>query len=339
MEGRTEKREQWRPRSDVCKTNEGKRALFRIALLRYAQRVDRFDQMEAFLRVLEAGGFTSAAQSLGVGKSAISRRVSELEARLGVQLLRRGTRRLDPTVEGEAFAARASAILAELAEAESSARAGSGALSGNLRISIPLSFGLARLASVLSDFARLNPGLTMNIDVTDRRVDLAREGVDLAVRIGAQLPDSSLRARKIATCEMWATASPAFLEAYGHPTTPAELARLPEIRYGLRERSTWRVSTPDGETEVVDMHCAHRVGNGDFAAEMAARGLGVSVQPDFILERFVDSGALARVMADHAFPGLSVWAVWPEVRYESARLRALVDALAAADLTGALRDV
>ena len=174
---------------------------------------------------------------------------------------------------------------------------------------------------------RANPGLSLDIDVSDRRVDLLQDGYDLVVRVGHSLPDSALRARKIGTHEMWVAGAPGFLEAHGRPDTVEALARLPDIRYGLRERQTWEVTRPDGRTATLDMRCAHRVTNGDIAARMAAEGLGVTVQPDFILADWVARGDLVRLLPDHAFPGLSAWAVWPEARYESARLRALVDAL------------
>lgn len=288
--------------------------------------MSRFDQLEAFVRTVEAGSFTRAAQSLGVDKSAVSRRISDLEARLGVQLLHRSPRALTLTEEGRTLHARAEVLLADLAEAESETRAARGTLRGPLRISVPLSFGLNRLAPSLTAFAGAHPEVALDIDFSDRKVDILAEGFDLAIR-GGTLDDSSLRARKLTDVELIAAASPAFLEAYGVPTTVAELSRLPELRYGLRPRTRWEVTTPDGSMQTLDMDCGHRATNGDFLVRAAIAGQGVAIEPDFIIGEAIARGDLVRLLPDHAFPAIAMWAVYPPTRHLSARVRALIDHL------------
>lgn len=287
--------------------------------------MNRYEQMRAFLETVEAGSFTQAAARLDVAKSAVSRRVAELEARLGTQLLARTTRSVTPTPEGLALAERARVLLADWEEAEGEVRARAGALSGPIRMSVPLSFGLARLAPTLTAFARAHPGVELDLDVSDRTADLVGEGFDLAVRLGERLPDSSLRMRRMDRHEIWAAASPALLDAYGTPRTPAELARLPELRYGLRPATSWTLTRPGHADATIEMPCAHRLTNGEMTVEFARAGLGVAVEPEFIIGPAVADGSLLRLLPDWSFPGVDAHVVYPETRRLSRRVRALVD--------------
>ena len=161
--------------------------------------MDRFDDLLAFVTVVETGSFTAAADRLGVAKSAVSRRVSDLEDRLGVQLLRRTTRRLNLTDTGRAFHEHASRILADLDEAESAVLQQHGELRGTLKVALPLSFGIRHMCAPIAEFSRRHPRVEFDLDLNDRRIDLLEEGVDVAVRIG-RLRDSSLIARRSKSC-------------------------------------------------------------------------------------------------------------------------------------------
>lgn len=290
--------------------------------------MSRYDQVEAFVRTVEAGSFTRAAATLHVDKSAVSRRVRDLERRLGVELLLRGGRALGLTPEGEALFGRAQELLADWQEAEGLARQSTDALEGTVRLSVPLSYGLAELSPVLARFATAHPGVELDVDFSDRKTDLLGEGFDLAVR-GGTLSDSSLRARALREVEMWAAASPAFVEAHGQPRDAAALATLPELRYSLRPKTRWRITDPGGAVHTVELPVLHRATNGDFIRDLAVAGLGVAIEPDFILAPALERGELVRLLPDHAFGAVAFHAVWPPKRHLPARVRALIDHLVA----------
>ena len=290
--------------------------------------MSRLTQLEAFVATVEAGSFTAAAKRAGLAKSAMSRRVSELEARLGVQLLNRTTRTLSLTDEGVSLLARARTLLADWEEMEADARRASAMLSGPVRLSVPLSYGLNRLAPALTAFMAAHPDVALDIDMSDRKVDLVGEGFDLAVRIG-ELPDSDLRVRALETVGFIAVASPAFVAAHGAPDTPTDLAALPELRFSLRPRTGWDLIAPNGKTVTLEGRAAHRATNGDFTLAAARAGLGWCVEPDFIIGDAVEHGELIRLLPGYRFPDTQAQVVYPATRHISARVRALVDHLAA----------
>ena len=295
--------------------------------MRYGQQMDRYLQLQALVETLDRGSFTDAASRLGVAKSAVSRRVRDLEDRLGTPLLLRTTRSVAATPEGAALAERARVLLADWDEAEGEVRASHGALHGPVRASLPLSYGLNRLSPALTAFARLHPQVALDLDLSDRKVDVVGEGFDIAVRLG-ELADSSLRARRLETSRIQAAASPAFLDAYGTPTTVEELRRLPELHFALRPRTGWTVVDPEGREHHVELPGTHRATNGDILLDMAKAGLGLAVEPDFILAPALASGELVEVLPDHAFPTITAHVLMPPTRRLSRRVRALVDHLA-----------
>ena len=178
--------------------------------------MSRYEEIEAFVRTIEAGSFTQAAKQLGLSKSAISRRLSDLEERLGTQLILRTTRSLSLTEAGEALFQRAVGLLADWNEAEADTASESCALAGRIRLAAPLSFGVEYLGPAILDFLERHPDLTFDIDFSDRHIDLISEGIDVAIRIG-QLNDSTLVARKLAPVAMLAAASPAYLKKRAIP--------------------------------------------------------------------------------------------------------------------------
>src|SRR5512139_1182914 len=182
----------------------------------------RFEGLEAFVTVVDAGSFSTAAERLGIARSMVSRRIAELEARLGAQLLQRTTRRLSLTEAGRDFYERASRILIDLEEAEQSIATGQTALRGRLRLAAPLSFGVLHLASALDEFARKHPELILDIELDDRTINLVEEGFDLAIRIG-HLQDSTLVARPLAPIRFVVCASAEYLRSHGEPHHPDEL--------------------------------------------------------------------------------------------------------------------
>lgn len=291
--------------------------------------MDRFEDLRAFVQAVESGSLTRAAEALQVATSAVSRRIKELEGRLGTQLLQRTTRQMRLTAAGETFHARAVEILQALEEAETEAGCQSRALTGPLRIAVPLSFGMSHLSPILVEFARAHPGLELDADFSDRVVDLVAEGHDLAVRIG-NLRDSSLIARKLLDVRTVVAAAPSFWQRHGVPTDPAELGALPALCYTGSERvDSWRYSDPQGAPRVVHMRAAMRSTNGGYLRDAAIAGLGIVMQPSFILHDAVRQGLLVPVLCDHRWPTVAIHVVYPQTRHLSARARAFIDTLRA----------
>jgi DNA-binding transcriptional LysR family regulator len=292
--------------------------------------MDRFEDLRAFVQAVESGSLTRAAEALQVATSAVSRRIKELEGRLGTQLLQRTTRQMRLTAAGETFHARAIEILQALEEAEAQAGCHSRTLTGPLRIAAPLAFGHSHLEPILIDFARAHPGLELDVDFSDRIVDLVAEGQDLAVRIG-KLRDSTLIARKLLEARMVVAAAPAFWQRHGLPAAPDRLAELPALCYTGSERGdSWRYADPEGATGAVNVRATMRSTNGGFLRDAAVAGLGVVILPSFILHDAVRDGRLQPVLTGYRWPAVPINVVYPQTRHLSARARALIDALRAA---------
>jgi len=290
--------------------------------------MNRLVEIETFVEIARAGSISAAAARLNVAKSAVSRRLSDLESRLGVQLYNRTTRRLSLTDAGSLFLRRSSALLDDLAEVEAEAGAGQEQLIGKLKIAAPLSFGLKHLQPILSRFAAAHPQLDIEIDFSDRRVDLLAEGVDVAVRIGV-LADSSLIARKLCSIRNTVVAAPGFWKAHGVPKHPADLEGPPCVRYSNLARpdiiNFWGAG---GESGSITPSIKMLANNGDFLTQMAADGHGFVVEPTFFLYERVEAGDLQPVLCDFAWSNINLYVVYPPTRRVSARVRAFVDMLA-----------
>jgi len=288
--------------------------------------MSKYEEIETFIRVVEAGSLTKAAEQLKIAKSAVSRRLKELETRLGVQVMTRTTRKLTLTDTGETLYNRFVVLLADWEESESAASDAQAALAGSIRIAAPLSFGVAHLGPAIIDFMREHPLVDFDIDFSDRKVDLIAEGMDLAIRIG-DLPDSSLIARKIAAMCIVATASPRYLKEHGEPQTPDDLKGHKELRYGYRQSSIWPYKTPDGVEGQIEMMPRLRATNGEFLRDAAIAGEGILIEPRFILYENLRDGSLVEILPDYRWPELSAYAVYPPTRHLSVRVRAFVNFL------------
>ena len=289
--------------------------------------MDRFEDIQAFVAVVEAGSFTAAAERLDADKSAISRRVSALEDRLGAQLLRRTTRTLSITDSGSGFYQRAVQILADLDEAESAVAQEHGELRGRLRIALPLSFGIHHMRAPIAEFQRLHPGLHLDLDLSDRFVDLLQDGFDVAVRIG-ELRDSSLIARRLFSSNAVICASEAYLQQFGEPRDPRELVNHRCLTYsGNVESRSWTFLSADGEPERVPIGVAMTANSGDILLEAAAEGFGIVWQPTFLACPYVQDGRLVPILTDARSPTNYGHAVYPPTRHLSHRVRAFIDFL------------
>ncbi len=290
--------------------------------------MDRFVDLQTFVQIVVAGSISGAAEHMDVAKSAVSRRLAELEERLGVQLLRRTTRRLSLTESGRGFYERCVRILADLEEAEQDVLQAHAALRGTLRVALPLSFGLLHLAPAIQDFMRLHPGVEFDLDFNDRQVDLLQEGFDLAIRI-AQLPDSSLIARRIAPIRQVVCASPAYFAAHGTPQQPADLAQHLCLAYSnLANPGTWVYRQSDGHNGVVKIPIRLKSTNGDFLVSAALAGQGIVMQPSFFVHQMIASGALMPVLTEFHWPEINAYALYPSTRHLSTRVRVFVDFVA-----------
>jgi len=291
--------------------------------------MDRFEVLDTFVRVVEAGSISGAAERLDIAKSAVSRRLADLEQHLGVQLFRRTTRRMDLTDTGRSLYERALRLLADLQETELAVSSEHGALSGNLRVAAPLSFGLLHLGSAVNDFLHLHPDIRFDLDFNDRQVDILQESFDVAIRI-AELEDSSLIARPIAPIRTVVTASPAYLAEHGTPRTPEELAAHRCLLYtNLAEPGLWCYRDAGGQPGEVRVSPALKANNGDFLRQAAVDGRGIVLQPLFICYEAIERGELVVVLDDYQWHGVNAYAVYPQTRHLSQRVRAFVDFLVA----------
>ncbi|MGN6705626.1 MAG: LysR family transcriptional regulator [Rhodanobacter sp.] len=289
--------------------------------------MDKFQEMASFVAVVEAGSFVGAAETLGLSKAAVSRHVGELEQRLGTRLLHRTTRRLSLTDDGQLFYARAKEMLAAVDEAESEISSRSGEPSGRLRINAPLSFGVLQLAPLWPRFAQLYPKVSLDIDLSDRVVDLVEEGYDLAVRI-TNLPNSQLVSRQLATTRMICCASPSYLAQHGTPAHPDDLAQQEVISYSyFAARDEWTFTAPDGSTVVVRTHARIHANNGDTCRAAALEHQGIILQPDFIVADDLRRGALVELLPSWRAMTLGIHAVYPSRKHLPIKTRRLVDFL------------
>lgn len=294
--------------------------------------MDRFQEMRAFAAVVDAGSFVRAADALNVSKTAVSRLVGELEARLGARLLHRTTRKLSLTPEGEVFHERCRQLLDGLAEAEAELCAQSGEAVGRLRLNVPVSFGLLHLAPLWPAFMALHPKVTLDVTLSDRLVDLVDEGYDLAVRI-SQLQSSSLVSRQLTSTRLVLCASPGYLQRHGTPTHPSELARHAVIAYSLLAMGDqWAFEGPPGSAEPgrrisVTVTPRMRTNSGDTCCAAAVRHQGLVLQPSFLVGAHLASGALVEVLPQYRSIELGVYAVYPSRKHLAPKVRSLIEFL------------
>lgn len=290
--------------------------------------MDRFLELRSFAEVVDAGSFVAAADRLALSKAAVSRHVAELEARLGVRLLHRTTRKLSLTAEGEVFHARARQLLADMDEAEAEITSRSREAVGLVRVSVPVSFGIRHLADAWGAFRRKHPKVTLDINLSDRVADLAEEGFDVAVRI-ARLPSSSLITRQIASTRMVLCASPQYLRRAGRPRQPADIAAHAVIAYSYwSERDEWVFDGPEGPVTVRTQPCI-RTNNGDVCRAAALQHQGLILQPTFIVGDDLRQGTLVEVLPDYRSITLGIHAVYQSRKHLTPKVRLLIDFLAA----------
>jgi len=286
-----------------------------------------FDEMNSFVRVVEAGSISKAAEQLGMAKSGVSRRLADLESRLGVRLMNRTTRRSSLTDAGRTYYEGAVKLLSDVAELDAVVADSEASLEGRLRLAAPLSFGLCHLAPAIEEFVEAHPAVLIDIDFSDRQIDLVAQGVDLAIRI-AELRDSSLKARHICPIRLMLCASPAYLERHGTPRKPDDLAGHRILHYDIGGGSVLRLADGRGGEQQVHVEPQLVANNGDFLCDMAISGHGIILTPTFIAWQALATGELQALMSDYWPPPLNAYAVYPQTRYLSRRARSFIDFLA-----------
>ncbi|UUZ77625.1 LysR family transcriptional regulator [Polaromonas sp. P1(28)-13] len=289
--------------------------------------MDRLRAFEVFASVVSRGSFTRAADALDTSPANVTRYVNELEAHLGTRLLNRSSRKLSMTESGEALYERSKSILEEVAEAEAMASSASLQPRGRLRINAPLSFGVLHLAPLWPRFMQRYPDVELDIALSDRVVDIVEEGYDLAVRI-SRAGSTTHAARKLATSRNIPCASPAYLEAYGHPKTPADLVAHRCIGYTYAATADeWHFVDAEGRPHAVKVNCVMHTNNGDTARAAAIAGQGVIWQPTFLIGHDLREGRLVSLLPGYRMPDIDVLAVYPSRRHLSAKVRVMVDFL------------
>jgi DNA-binding transcriptional LysR family regulator len=282
-----------------------------------------------FVKVVELSSFTAAAEALESSQPVVSKAVTRLEEKLGARLLNRTTRRLSLTEAGSELYRRSVRALQEIEDAELEVARFQTEPRGTLRVAAPMSFSIQHLGPVLPAFLERFPGVTLELNMDDRQVDIVEEGYDLAIRIGT-LADSNLVARKITPCRQVMCASPAYLAKHGEPERPEDLLEHNCILYSLlltpRE---WRLVDAAGETHVVPVSGKLHSNNGMVNRDAAIAGGGIVLLPTFYLGEQIRSGTLKPVLCKFKPQELAVYAVYPERRNLTPKVRAFVDFLAA----------
>lgn len=290
--------------------------------------MDRLEDMRTFVAIAE-DGVTGAAQRLRLAPSAVSRRLKDLEMRLGTDLMTRTTRQMTLTDAGRDFLSDCARILEDVTAAEARVRDGSMAPTGVIRIAAPLSFGISHIQPILNRFMARCPGVQIEIDLDDRRVDIQRERYDLAIRIG-ELEDSSLQARKLARFRLLAVASPTFVDSHGRPDQLSDLADMPALCYSAPSRpEIWVGADKNGRRKSVKVSARMISNNGDILRDAAIAGLGAALLPEFIAGRALAEGRLMTILEQYTWRSLDVYAIRPARQYLPQRVRNLIDYLAA----------
>ncbi|MEN6585089.1 MAG: LysR substrate-binding domain-containing protein [Sulfuricella sp.] len=286
--------------------------------------MDQLLALRVFVSVVETGSFVRAAERLHLSTTATSRHVAELEKSLGARLLQRSTRRLNLTETGGAYFERCRQILADLEEADSLASEGANQPRGKLRISLPHSFGLRYVAPKIPVFCARFPGLQLEVNFSDRTVDLIEDGVDVAIRISGKL-QTTLIAKRLTRIRMAICASPAYLEKMGTPQTPEELREHRCLTYDYATPGdSWHV-LENGVEIAVPIRSYFRTNSGDMTRLAALAGQGIVLQPTFLIGDDLRSGALVRILADYDLPEYAAYAVYLGGAGRSARVGAFVD--------------
>ncbi|WP_221076745.1 LysR family transcriptional regulator [Agarivorans aestuarii] len=286
--------------------------------------MDGFAAIPVFVAVVEHGGFSPAARSLGISKSAVSKRINLLEQQLGVKLLHRTTRKLSLTEAGKHYFEHAAKANNAAKDAQDAVAQLQGEPQGLLRINTPMSFGRLHIAPLIAKFLQRYPKITIDMVMDDKVVDLVAEGFDVAIRAG-NLPDSSLIVRKLAPLKSVLCASPDYLKQHGIPQTIEQLAAHNCLQFSYsRDVKEWTFMR-DGQSQSIDVKGNYRVNNSEALREAMLQGLGIGRLPTFVAGPDIVAGRLIKLLDQYQMPNQSIYAVFSERQFLPAKVRAFVD--------------
>lgn len=288
--------------------------------------MSRFNDLYWLVEVVDAGTLKAAAQNNNVSSAAVSKRLKQLEDRLGVQLLIRGTRQVRTTEAGELYYQRGKGLLDEFKDLEASVSSTRETLTGSIRINTPLSFGLTQLAAPVQSFLEQYPSLNISVHLDDGYIDIQNSNYDLVIRIGA-LDDSSIIARRISSTRLICCASKIYLDVHGIPNTPNELESHNCLVYEQKSRySTWYFFD-NGEGLNVPVSGDLVSNNGEFLCSAAVKGLGIIYLPEFIASNNLASGELEHILADYYAAPIGVYAMYPSRHFLPLKVKRLIEHL------------
>lgn len=297
--------------------------------------MDRITSMAIFDKVVETGSFSAAARQLRLSQAAVSKHIQGLEEWLGARLLNRTTRRLSLTDFGIAFHERSARILEDVEDARQAAGEWRTVPSGTLRVTAPIPFS-RHLERVLADFSRRYRDVKVEIMLTDRRIDLVKEGCDLAVRVG-YLPESILVARLLAVSPYFVCAAPAYIRQYGEPHYPMELLQHNCLQFAHHTRGQWMFAGPEGEI-AVPIRGRLMSNNADLLLAATLDGEGIMLAPGFHVGEDLRAGRLMPLLGDYMKAESAIYAVYPHTRHVAAKVRCFIDCLVPAFKHGAVGD-
>lgn len=287
--------------------------------------MSNFKQISAFVAAASRGSLSAAARAEGVTPAIVGRRLDALEARLGVRLMQRTTRKLTLTFEGQAFLEDCQRLLNDLANAEAAVSLGGVRAAGHLRVSAPAGFGRRHVAPLVDTFMQANPDVSVGLDLSDRLVDLINEGIDCAIRIG-ELTDSSLVSLRLGEMRRVVVASPAYLVAHGVPRHPADLARHNCLALG--QQRGWQLRDPQsGAIETWKVSGRFECNDGAVLHEWALAGRGLSWRSLWEVGQDLKEGRLSTVLDAWQAPPMGIYAVFPQRRHLPLRVRLFLDLL------------
>ncbi len=285
--------------------------------------MDKIETMKAFAAVVQQGAFSKAADKLNLSPQLVSKYVSQLEETLQTRLLNRTTRKVSLTEAGSAYYARCQQVLIDIDEMEGSLSNLHQKVSGVLTISAPMSFGMKHLPKLLVEFQKMHPDVEIDLNLTDRKVDIVEEGIDIALRIGL-LKDSSLIARKITPIQIAICASPDYLATCGTPSSPDQLQGHTYLKYTYSDASSI-FSNFDVEKKALNFCEKIEANNGDFLVNAAICGGGITIQPTFIAGKAIADGDLVRILTAYEPKPMALYAVYANRKFLASKVRSFVD--------------
>ena len=291
-----------------------------------AMNTQLFNGMIIFVEVIHSGSFTQAALNTGHSTSYVSKEINKLESRLGIRLIHRTTRSLRLTPEGELYFKQCQQIISDASELEQALSGEQLEPQGSLKISCPISFGLARLQPLFAEFMHHYPKVNLDIDLSNRKVDLIGEGFDLVIRASHQLDDSSLMSRKLVGSRGMTLAAPSYLQQHGTPSHPSELSQHQTISYSLlKQPMLWSYENKDGHSFQVAVKSRVLTNSSELELSLCIAGEGISRLPEFMLGDEIERGQLVELFCDWPSPVIDVYIIYPSRKHLSTKVRCFID--------------